>query len=136
MGRIDRGGGDGGEPARGPPIFRQSSVLSIERWGRAICLAAGTNASIGVSRPFGLVAEYGLQASIDGNLRSPYLGPHQFGSPLGRDRSMTWNATTGRLIVINRVAARPMHSAAEAAAANAQAALWRRASSAWYVHDA
>jgi hypothetical protein len=49
---------------------------------------------------------------------------------------MIWSATAGRLIVIDRVAARPTHRAAEAAAANAQAALWRRASSGWYVHDA
>jgi hypothetical protein len=84
-------------------------------------------------RPLRVMVEYGFQASISANLLSPYLGPYQFECPLGRDSSMTWNATAGRLIVINRVAARPTHSAAEAVAANAHAALWRRASSAWYV---
>jgi hypothetical protein len=54
----------------------------------------------------------------------------KFDSPLGRDNSMIWSATAGRLIVIDRVAARPTHRAAEAAAANAQAALCLRASSA------
>ena len=50
MGRIDRGGGDGGEPARSPPIFRQSSLLNLDRCGCAVCLAADmAKISIGVS---------------------------------------------------------------------------------------
>jgi hypothetical protein len=43
---------------------------------------------------------------------------------------MTWSATAGRLIVIDRVVARPTHRAAEAAAAKRQAVLCLRASSA------
>ena len=67
---------------------------------------------------------------------APILNGGQFEALGGWDSWMTWSATAGRLIVINRVAARPTHRAAEAVAANAQAVLWRRTSSAWYVHDA
>ena len=76
MGRIDRGGGDGGEPARSPPIFRQSSLLNLDRWGCAVCLAADmAKTSIGVSG-LRVMVEYSFQASISAHLRSPPFSAH------------------------------------------------------------
>jgi hypothetical protein len=48
---------------------------------------------------------------------------------------MTWSATAGRLTAIDKVAARPRHSVAEAAAARRQAALCLCAISTCRVHD-
>jgi hypothetical protein len=63
-------------------MFRQSSLLNLGGWGCAACLAADmAKICIGVSG-VRVMAEYGFQASLSANLRSPYVGPHQLESPL------------------------------------------------------